>query len=73
MGGMDMGRKQILLLCSMIMLLCSGCSLVVNVKKDPLPEETIEVFEDAVNQNDIQGYVIIHYYPCNHDIHDGCR
>ena len=48
-----MGRKQILLLCSMIMLLCSGCSLVVNVKKDPLPEETIEVFEDAVNEMDV--------------------
>lgn len=48
-----MGRKRMLLFLTLIMVLCSGCSLMVSVKKDPLPEETIEAFETAINEMDV--------------------
>ncbi len=49
-----MGRKLTAFLLVVTMLLCNGCSLVVGVKKDPLPEETIEAFETAVNDMDVE-------------------
>ncbi|MGN0158189.1 MAG: hypothetical protein ACI39W_03460 [Brotaphodocola sp.] len=48
-----MVKKKIVLFFVLIMVVCSGCSLVVSMKKDPLPEETIEAFEDAVNDMDV--------------------
>lgn len=46
------GRKLLLLL-TLATMFCSGCSMVLQVKKDPLPEETIEAFEDAINDMDV--------------------
>lgn len=48
-----MKRIRIPLILLLIVFLCSGCTLMVNVKKDPLPEETIEAFEDAINDMDV--------------------
>lgn len=48
-----MKKIKISLMLLLITILCSGCTLMVNVKKDPLPEETIEAFEAAVNEMDV--------------------
>ncbi|MCD8362857.1 MAG: hypothetical protein LUC98_07850 [Lachnospiraceae bacterium] len=39
----------------MAVMALTGCSVSVKQKSDPLPEETIEEFEDAVNNMDVQG------------------
>lgn len=48
-----MKRIKLPLILLWITILCSGCTLMVNVKKDPLPEETIEAFEAAINDMDV--------------------
>lgn len=48
-----MKKIKISLLLLWIMIFNSGCMMMVQMKKDPLPEETIEAFEDAINDMDV--------------------
>lgn len=48
-----MKKITISLLLLWIMIFSSGCTMLLQVKKDPLPEETIEAFEDAINDMDV--------------------
>ncbi len=49
-----MRKLSIFLALMLLMLACAGCGLTAE-EEDPLPEETIEEFEDAVNNMDVQG------------------
>ncbi len=49
-----MGKIYRITVLTMVMMLLSGCTLAVHMKKDPLPEETIEIFEDAINEMDVE-------------------
>lgn len=53
LGDMYMKKIKISLLLLWIMIFNSGCMMMVQMKKDPLPEETIEAFEDAINDMDV--------------------
>lgn len=46
-----MDKKYFLILLVWIQVFCSGCSLII--KKEPLPEDTIEAFETAMNEMDV--------------------
>lgn len=48
-----MKKITISLLLLWIMIFSSSCTMLLQVKKDPLPEETIEAFEDAINDMDV--------------------